>query len=339
MEMEKKTLAIIILAVVLVASGIGNVLLAVSGGLVGRSPEKKNTIIVGYGNNLATIDPLDTWDVPSYIAESQVAQSLIAYDYQDHPNYSIIPKLAKEWYWHNSSCISFKIRENVFFHDGNLLTAEAVKWNFDRLMYFINWSGDLVANDTSWEAFPSALYYLSDGTPIINKTEVTDIYNFTVYLNKPFGAFIDLMTFCATYILSPASTPKYRFLDLNTEKIIGTGPFKYVHFKYDREVRFERWERYWGTGPWAEILIFRIIEDDTARMTAGLAGQFDYVANVPKSYISQFKAESDFHVEDVGVLLFHERCPAIMRRLKAKWLQIILLEEIMKVTLKRHEKP
>ncbi len=300
MEMEKKTLAIIILAVVLVASGIGNVLLAVSGGLVGGSPEKKDTIIVGYGSNLATIDPLDTWDVPSYIAEHQVAESLVDYDYQDHPNYSVIPKLAKEWYWHNSSCISFKIREKVFFHDGYLLTAEAVKWNFDRLMYFINWSGDLVANDTSWEAFPSALYYFSDGTPIINKTEVTDIYNFTVYLNKPFGAFIDLMTFCGTYILSPASTPKYRFLDLNTEKIIGTGPFKYVHFKYDREVRFERWERYWGTGPWAEILIFRIIEDDTARMTAGLAGQFDYVGGVPKSYISQFKAESDFHVEDVG---------------------------------------
>ena len=35
-------------------------------------------------------------------------------------------------------------------------------------------------------------------------------------------------------------------------------------------------------------------------MTAGLAGQYDYVGGVIKTYIDTFKADSDFHVEDVG---------------------------------------
>ncbi|MHA2009040.1 MAG: ABC transporter substrate-binding protein [Promethearchaeota archaeon] len=299
MELEKKSLAIIILSVILVTSGIGNILLAVTSGLIVTS-EEKNTIVIGYGSNLAAIDPLDTWDVPSNVAEHQVAEGLVDYDYSDHPNYRILPKLAVSWEWNGPQEVSFEIRRNVFFHDGTLLTAQAVKWNFDRLMYFMNWSGDLVSNDTSWEAFTAALYYFSDGTPIINRTEASGDYNFTIYTNKPFAALIDLLTFGATYILSPASTPKYTYLDLVSDKIVGTGPFKYIRFKSDREVRFERYERYWGTNPWAELLIFRIIEDDTARMTAGIAGQFDYIGGVPKTYIPNYISEPDLHVEDVG---------------------------------------
>lgn len=299
MELEKKNLAIIILAIVLAASGIGNVILAITGGLI-STPVSKDTIIVGYGSNLAAIDPLDTWDVPSNVAEHQVAEGLVDYDYSTHPNYTVVPKLAESWLWNGPQEVSFEIRKNVYFHDGTLLTAQAVKWNFDRLMYFINWSGNLVLNDTSWEAFTSALYYFSDGTPIINRTEASGDYNFTIFLNKPFGAMIDLLTFGATYILSPASTPRYRFLDLNSDTIVGTGPFKYQHFIYDREVRFERYERYWATGPWAEVLIFRIVEDDTARMTAGLSQQFDYVGGVPKSFIPTFISDPNLHVEDVG---------------------------------------
>jgi len=300
MEMEKKNLAIIILAIVLAASGIGNVILAITGGFVVTSAEKKDTITVGFASNPATIEPLDTWDVPSFVVERQVAEGLVGYDFQDHPNYRIIPLLATEWEWESLTKVHFTIREDVFFHDGTKLDAAAVKWNFDRLMHFLNLTGDLVANETSWEAFPSALYFHTDGTPIINSTAVSGEYNFTINLNKPYGPFIDLMTFSATYILSPASTPRYNYIDLTHGQIVGTGPFKYIHYKADREVRYERYERYWGTGAWAELLIFRIIEDDTARMTAGLAGQFDYVGGVPKSFISQFIADDDLHVEDVG---------------------------------------
>ncbi|MBA7707878.1 hypothetical protein ES703_116762 [subsurface metagenome] len=44
----------------------------------------------------------------------------------------------------------------------------------------------------------------------------------------------------------------------------------------------------------------RIIEDDTGRMNAGLTKIFDYVGGVTKLYIDRYKAEADFHVEDVG---------------------------------------
>ena len=313
MEMEKKNLAIIILAVVLAASGIGNIVLAITGGLIAARPEKKLTLVYGLGSNPAAIDPCDTWDIPSHPLQDQVVQSLVEYDLTTHPNYTIKMELATDYEWLDNKTIIFRLRDNVFFHDNNPLTAAAVKWNFERAAYFFNGSGTLVANETSWEGFPSSLFFHSSTGEFIFKgfaANETDYWmgdpdepcmTFTIELNFVFGAFLDLLCFGAIKMLSPESTPRYRYVELATEQLIGTGPYQWIHFKRDREVRMERWGRYWGTAGYFEVVIFRIIEDTTARMTAGLAGQFDYVGGVPGDMIDTFKGRPDeFIVEDVG---------------------------------------
>jgi ABC-type transport system substrate-binding protein len=257
-------------------------------------------ITVGYSSNIEVLDPLDTWDDPSRIMQHQIVEGLVDYNYSDHPNYAIIPKLATNWHYHNSTEISFKLRENVFFHDYTKWNADVAIWNLERLMYFCNYTGTLKANATSWEAFPASLYYFSNGTPLFKFFQKNSEYNFTIFLNGPFAAILDLLTFSTTYMLSPKSTPRYRFLDLTREKLVGTGPFKYVRFKKDTEVRFEINSDYWGSAPWANTLIFRIIEDEIERMDAALAGQLDYVGEVSNSYISIFHSDPYFTVKQVG---------------------------------------
>jgi ABC-type transport system substrate-binding protein len=100
------------------------------------------------------------------------------------------------------------------------------------------------------------------------------------------------------------NTPRYHYLDLETDILVGTGPYKYLHFKRDKEVRLERNEMYWAFPGYFKQVIFRIIEDDTARMTAGLAGQFEYICGVPDTYIHTFDADPDFHVEDLEDLCY-----------------------------------
>jgi peptide/nickel transport system substrate-binding protein len=303
MEMEKKNLAIIILAIVLAASGVGNVILGVMSGLIEVVPPSEETVIYGFGSNPAALDPVDTWDVPSHIIQHQVTQSLVEYDLSTHPDYQLKMVLAESYVWESLTRCSFRLRQGVEFHDGDIMTAEDVMWNFERVQYFINATGTLPANATSWEAFPGSLYYFSDGTPIFDSFEAddnVDPFNFTIVLTAPFAALLDLLAFGATNILSPASTPRYTYLDLADDVIVGTGAYEYVHFIRDLEVRLTRFDDYWGETPYFAEAVLRIIEDDTTRMTAGLAGLFDYVGGVPKTYIDTFKADSDFHVEDVG---------------------------------------
>ncbi|MFX1278325.1 MAG: ABC transporter substrate-binding protein [Promethearchaeota archaeon] len=307
MEMEKKNLAIIILAVVLAASGIGNVILAVTSGLVTKPPSG-TTVVYGYGSNPAALDPVDTWDVPSHVIQHQITESLVEYDLSSYirtgiHNYTLKPVLCEYWIRESPTRWSYKLRENVYFHDNTKMTAEDVMWNFERVQWFINSTGNLPANATSWEAFPSSLYFLSNGDPIFDHFEANDAvdpYNFTIVTTAPFGALNDLLAFGATNILSPESTPFYKYLDLAKDKLVGTGPYEYEHFKRDKEVRLTRSSVYWGFAGYFETAVIRIIEDDTARMTAGLAGQFDYVGGVPKTYIDTFDADPNFHVEDVG---------------------------------------
>ena len=307
MEMEKKNLAIIILAVVLAASGIGNVILAVTSGLVTKAPSG-TTVVYGFASNPAALDPVDTWDVPSHQIQHQVTQSLVEYDLSAYVrthvhNYTLKPTLCEYWIRESPTRWSYKLREDVYFHDNTKMTAEDVMWNFERLQWFANASGTLPANASSWLAFPSSLYFFSNGDPIFDHFEAdddVDPYNFTIVTTDDFGALNDLLAFGATNILSPESTPRYTYLDLAKDKLVGTGPYEYIHYKRDKEVRLERSSVYWGFAGYFETAVLRIIEDDTARMTAGLAGQFDYVGGVPKSYIATFKGDSNFHVEDVG---------------------------------------
>jgi len=265
----------------------------------------KTPFIVGFDDNPATLDPVDTWELSSMNVQHQVVEGLVDYNLSSQSSFEIIPKLAEYWYWHSPTKISFKIRENVYFHDGTLLNANVVKWNFERLMWFSNVTGALPLNGSSWEAFPISLYFLSDGTFIFSNFEVSSAYNFTIYLNAPFAALLDLLCFGATSILSPNSTPKYGYLDLSTDKLVGTGPFVYDDFIRDVEIRFHAYHNYWGGKAEIEEMIWMIVEDDIARMNAALAGTYEYVTGVLKSYIDIFRADPDFHVEDVGEDLWY----------------------------------
>ncbi|TKJ20848.1 MAG: hypothetical protein CEE43_11420 [Promethearchaeota archaeon Loki_b32] len=303
MEMEKKNLAIIVLAIALAASGVGNIILGIMTGAIQVEAEKKLTLVYGWASNPAALDPVDTWDVPSHIMQHQSTQSLVEYNLSTHPDYEIMNVLCTDYVWESDTRISFAIRTGVLFHDGTLMTAEDVKWNFERVNYFANVTGTLPASDTSWTGFCASLFYHTDGTPIFASFEANDAvdaYNFTIVLSKPFGALLDLLCFGATNILSPESTPRYTYLSLAEDDIVGTGAYDYQHFWRDLEARFDRFDDYWGPAPYFEEVVMRIIEDDTGRMNAGLTKIFDYVGGVTKIYIDRYKAEADFHVEDVG---------------------------------------
>ncbi|MHA2280545.1 MAG: ABC transporter substrate-binding protein [Promethearchaeota archaeon] len=300
MEMEKKNLAIIILAVVLAASGIGNVILALTGGLITGPPAVNTATLASGYSGLAKMDPVDTWDRISINHQQQITEGLVYYDLSKHPNYAPTPRLAESWFWNSPTQIEFKIREGVWFHDGTPLDADAVKWNFDRLMWFSNETGNVVANETSKTGFSSSLYYLPDGVTYLFDSFASDgAYNFTINLNGEFGVLLDLLCFISTNIISPSSHKFYEIVQLD-EILVGTGPWIMQSHTPRREVRYRANHRYWGRGPWFEAFVMTFIDDDTARMNAGLAGQYDYVANVLKTYIDQFKAASGMHVEDIG---------------------------------------
>ncbi|MFX1324927.1 MAG: ABC transporter substrate-binding protein, partial [Promethearchaeota archaeon] len=111
---------------------------------------------------------------------------------------------------------------------------------------------------------------------------------------------LDLLAFGTSNILSPRSTPRWKFLDLASDILVGTGPYKYLYYIRDKEVKFERWDMYWAFPGYFEYVYFVINEDVTSRMNQGLSGTYDYIHYVPRDYIVNYLNNSQFHVEEVG---------------------------------------
>ncbi|MFX1419435.1 MAG: ABC transporter substrate-binding protein [Promethearchaeota archaeon] len=260
-------------------------------------------IIVGYATNPDTIDPIDTWDKSSQNVECQVIEGLVQYDLSSHPNYQIKGVLATDWHWHGTEFkkISFALRQDVLFHDNTTFDADDVIWNFDRLTWFCNYSGTLPDNVTSWLAFPSSLYWFSDGTtPIIANYYKNDQYNVTFELSRPFAPFLDLLTYVAGYICSPNSTPRWTYLDLTTGKLVGTGPWTYRGYMYDVAVIFDRWKYYWGELPSTWGLVFDVNEDDPSRNEDMLKFRVDYLQGALPEMLDNFSESGDHVVNRFG---------------------------------------
>ncbi|MFX1277989.1 MAG: ABC transporter substrate-binding protein [Promethearchaeota archaeon] len=294
MDLKKKDLAITILTVLVGASLISNIILPLSPRNTTDTPYHSNyTAVIGGVNSYIVLDPIDTGDYYSRMIQHQITQSLVEYDLSSYSrigihNYSLKPVLVEYWIWESPTRISYKLRENVYFHDNTLMTAEDVKWNFERGQWFCNTTGDLPLNETSREAFSSNLFFFSDGTPIFNKfiaNDTRDPFNFTLILNTPFGALNDFLASGLVKILSPESTPFYKYLDITKDKLIGTGPYEYLHYERYKELILKRSSIYWGFAGYFEMIEFRFIDEPTSishnYFTAACNGEFDYLFEIP----------------------------------------------------------
>ncbi|KKL55486.1 hypothetical protein LCGC14_2254920, partial [marine sediment metagenome] len=138
----KKNLAIIILAIVLAVSGIGNIILGVLIGGVEVTPPEKEVLIIGTGSGPADLDPTDAWDSASNDVIMQVAETLFFNNLSD-PDMPLLNWLAESYTWESPTLLEITLRTGVKFHDGTAFNADAAIWNFERLYYFMNHSGEL----------------------------------------------------------------------------------------------------------------------------------------------------------------------------------------------------
>ncbi len=248
----------------------------------------RRTFIYGTMYGPKDLDPINAWDSASIEVIDQVAEGLFTYDLAKLTS-AIVPNLALKGEW-NSTGTEFTctLRKGVKFHDGTLFNAEAVKWNFDRLYSLID------------QIQIAELYTFPDGTNIINETIVVDDYTVKFVLNGKFAPLKGLLCFSGSYILSPTSTPKEGLIDLETGKLVGTGPFNYDGYDPDIEVTFRTFDYYWRGRANIDRLIFSVITDSTSRHQALLDGVIDCVNNPSYSVLETLRNQPNITVVDAG---------------------------------------
>jgi ABC-type transport system substrate-binding protein len=106
-------------------------LLAVPGFANAAGPKRGGTLRVAYGNR---ISHLDFHTAPGY-EMMWVAMNIGCGLVDITPDRQFTPDAAESWEVSpDGKTYTFKLRDNVFFHDGTALDAEAVKFSIDRIM-------------------------------------------------------------------------------------------------------------------------------------------------------------------------------------------------------------
>ena len=257
--MEKKNIAITILTIALIASGVGNIVLYIVVGNIQGPPAPAQTLVIATNYGPSTLDPVYAWDSASNDVLEQVIETLFYYDLNnvDLPRINV---LATGYHWADSTHLQIILREGVRFHDGTPFNATAAKWNLDRLLYLTNCTG---ANHET-VAQTQSLWMFTDGvTPIINNVTMVSAYNLTITLNGPYAPLLSILSYINAGMISPTAhaAEATTFIDRGTGHPVGTGPFEFYYLNHNLEVRFERNDGYWD-GPAAfSTVIFSIFSE------------------------------------------------------------------------------
>jgi ABC-type transport system substrate-binding protein len=262
------------------------------------------------------IDPHLCYDSCSGDVIYQICEGLYKFD-TTHPSYPLLPILARElpMVTNDSLNITISLRSGVTFQDGTPFNAIAVKWNFDRLNFFLNYSGNKflpapfnISLNSTQKVSKSASLFTSNDIPIMNRTEIVDTYTIRIILNRPKASFINLLTFYAAFFHSPTSAiaqgkelDHLTYNDNNT--LIGTGPFKLQNYDTDIQIKFTGYEDYWQYPASLGKITFVIIEDDNILNNAVLAGDVDLIIDPNPAFFNQFRADPDIRLLEAGPTL------------------------------------
>ncbi|MDY6857732.1 MAG: ABC transporter substrate-binding protein [Pseudomonadota bacterium] len=241
-------------------------------------------LIVGQIAEPKALDPAAVTAVNDFRILMNVYDGLVRYK---SGTLEVEPALAASWtISEDGTEYTFKLREGVTFHDGSALTADVVKFNFDRML-----QDDHPYHDTG--PFPLSFFFSS-----IDATEVVDPLTVKFTLSAPYAPFLSNLAYPTGLIVSQAAVEKFG-ADFGRNPS-GTGPFKFAEWRSNEAVVVERNPDYWDGAPSLEAVVFRPITDANTRTAEMLAGGIDLMVEVPPVALSQFQGDAFSVVEQAG---------------------------------------
>ena len=238
--------------------------------------DSSGTLRIANPTDIKKLDPVDIQDATSSRVADLVFDHLATYDYDGE----VMPELAKSWeFSEEGDEITFHLREDVKFHDGTKFDAQAVKFNFERIM-------DPEVASPAREKFSKR----------IEEIEVIDDYTVRFKLTGPDAAFIDLYVVDnATMMMSPASVKKHgKDVDLHP---VGTGPFEFAEYKQASYVELVRNEDYWKGAPKLSEVIFKPIPELQSRIAELETGGVDLIFRVPPEQLKNLEKKKGIAVQ------------------------------------------
>jgi len=222
----------------------------IGSGFAAAAPRSGGHLVVAVPIEPDTFDPHRAVAAATKEIDFNIYQGLVSYDTEGR----IIPCLAESWNISEDGTVyTFRLREEVFFHNGREVTIEDVVFSLERIR------DDATGYPLTWHKN-------------IEELSIANSRVICIKLKTPYAPFL-------SELADAAIIPEEAVATIAT-KPVGTGPFRMAEWVSGQHVELVRFDEYWEEGlPYLDKVTFKIIPDPS---TAILNLKADAVHVIPR---------------------------------------------------------
>lgn len=251
-------------------------------GLAGVAPVQAQTLTLAVASAPTSVDPHYHNLAPNNSLAYHIFGKLVNTDATARPQ----PGLALSWKAIDPTTWEFKLRPGVKFHDGAAFTGDDVAYTIARVPTVKNSPGSFL------------LYTRS-------VTDVQVVDPLTVRMKTRAVTPLLPIDLSQVYILPKGLGAEPSIEDFNSLKhAIGTGAFRITSFQSGDRAELVRNDAFWGAKPHWERVVYRMIPNDSARTSALLAGDVDFIEAVPTSDLANLRRDKRVALSEAVSLRF-----------------------------------
>jgi peptide/nickel transport system substrate-binding protein len=237
---------------------------------------------IGLQEDPDILDPVRARTYVSRVVFTPLCDKLVDIDNQLH----IVPQLATSWSWSaDNTVLTFKLRNDVVFHDNTKFDAIAAKANLERAL-----------------TLPDS--FRKSELSSVEKVDAPDPQTLVLTLKQPDATLLSQLSDRAGMMVSPASfnsTDKYAV----GRHPVCSGPYKFVERVQNDRIVLEKFDNYYDAKDYHfKKVIFLPIPDTTVRLQNLRAGDLDMLERLSPSDVPDVKKDPKLRLASVPGLGF-----------------------------------
>ncbi len=233
-----------------------------------------------------TLDPAMVTDTVS----DKVIRSIFDGLVKISPEGEYIPALAESWSANEDGTVwTFRLKNNVFFHNGRKVTAGDFAFSFRRVL------DPETGSPRTWvlDRILGANEFMNGETDEVEGIRALNDLTFQIELAEPFAPFLGLMAMSSSFVVPRETVEEWGNLFASEPNAtVGTGPFILRTWEHSNFLLLESNPEYFNGKPYVDGLRYSIIAEPIGRLQQFRSGELHHT-DIPSDLLPDVMADEE----------------------------------------------